>query len=269
MRRSTLVQLRSAISSRHASRTPNDRDTVFLASSLRQLRLPTNGVPAMIDHPAKDVLSAMSEDAKKGPLARPLLLARVIAISAAVAGAVPTAMNFYHSWKHDIPYSQVSHRLTQYDLWVKNFECKIDYKAISTAQGTKVDVGACPKSGDIAIKLTASNGKAAYEWIAAENLQKSSKAAASALLSLIVSPAVAEEIPKAGAVTPSAPPRNVQLSQSSIQVVCQSMPTKSQIIRIVNEGGKCFRETVSPFAGKVDKREEVPCNTACPAPAKT
>ena len=231
----------------------------------------------MIDHPAKAVLSAMSEDAKKGPLAKPLLVARAIAITAAVAGAFPTAQNVYHSWKHDIPYAQVSHRLGQYDLWVKNFECKIEYKAISTAQGTKVDAGACPKSGDIAIKLTASNGKSAYEWIAAEQLQKSSVAAASALMSLIVTPAVAEELPKAGAVAaapapvlPAASPaRNIQLSQSSIQVVCQSMQSKSQIIRIVNEGGKCYREAFSPFVGKVDKREEVPCNTACPAPAKT
>ena len=223
----------------------------------------------MTDHPAKAVYSAMSEDAKKGPLARPLLIARIIAISAAIGGAIPTGMNVYQSWKHDIPYTQVSHRLGQYDLWVKNFECKIDYKAISTAQGTKVDVGACPKSGDIAIKLTASNGKAAYEWIAAEQLQKSTMAAASSLLSLIITPAVAEELPpKAGAAPAASPARNLQFSQSSIQVVCQSMQSKAQIIRIVNEGGKCFRESFSPFVGKVDKREEVPCNTACPAPAK-
>jgi hypothetical protein len=255
---------------RHASQSPNDHDTIIVVSVAVIGACQTNGVLVMIDHPAKDVLTAMSEDAKKGPLARPLLIARIIAISAAVAGAVPTATNFYHSWKHDIPYSQVSHRLSQYDLWVKNFECKIDYKAISTAQGTKVDVGACPKSGDIAIKLTASNGKAAYEWIAAENLQKSSMAAASALLSLFVSPAVAEELPKTAVeAAASAPARNIQLSQSSIQVVCQAMPTKSQIVRIINEGGKCYRETLSPFAGKVDKREEVPCNTACPAPAKS
>ena len=223
----------------------------------------------MTDHPAKAVYSAMSEDAKKGPLARPLLIARIIAISAAIGGAIPTGMNVYQSWKHDIPYTQVSHRLGQYDLWVKNFECKIDYKAISTAQGTKVDVGACPKSGDIAIKLTASNGKAAYEWIAAEQLQKSTMAAASSLLSLIITPAVAEELPpKTGAAPAASPARNLQFSQSSIQVVCQSMQPKAQIIRIVNEGGKCFRESFSPFVGKVDKREEVPCNTACPAPAK-
>jgi hypothetical protein len=225
----------------------------------------------MTDHSAKAVYAAMSDDAKKGPLARPLFVARVIAILAAVGGAIPTGMNVYQSWKHGIPYSQVSHRIGQYDLWVKNFECKIDYKAISTAQGTKVDVGACPKSGDIAIKLTASNGKAAYEWIAAEQLQKSTLAAASTLMSLLISPAVAEELPaKTGAPAPLTPQisKPVQLSQSSIQVVCQSMQAKAQIIRIVNEGGKCFREHFSPFVGKVDKREEVPCNTACPAPAK-
>ena len=229
----------------------------------------------MTDHPAKAVLSAMSEDAMRGPLARPLLIARIVAISAAIAGAVPTAMNVYQSWKHGIPYSQVSHRLGQYDLWVKNFECKIEYKANSTAQGTRVDVGACPKSGDIAIKLTAANGKAAYEWIGAEQLQKSTAAEASSLLWLVVSPALAGE-PSSLSHSPALPTaggapalRSLQLSQSSIEVVCQTMQPKAQIVRIVNEGGKCYRETFSPFVGKVEKREEVPCTTACPAPAKT
>lgn len=218
----------------------------------------------MTDHPAKAVYSAMNEDAKRGPLAKPLLLARVIAIAAAVGGAIPTGMNLYQSWKHGIPFNQVSERLAQYDLWVKNFECKIDYKAISTAQGTRVDVGACPKSGDIAVRITA-NGKAAYEWIPATRLQTASMASLGGLMSLIISPAVAEELPpKAGSATQP----HQQLAQANLQVVCQSMQPKMMIVRIVNEGGKCFRETFSPVVGKVEKREEVPCNTACPAPAK-
>ncbi len=221
----------------------------------------------MTDHPAKAVLSAMSEDAKRGPLARPLLLARIIAIGAAIAGAIPTGMNVYQSWKHGIPYTQVSHRLGQYDLWVKNFECKIDYKTISTGQGTKVDVGACPKSGDIAVRLTAPTGKAAYEWIPAERLQQAGMAAASGLMSLFVSPAVADEL-SAKTMPGTSAPRRFELAQASLQVVCQSMQGKAQIVRIVNEGGKCYRETFSPIVGKVEKREEVPCNTACPAPAK-
>jgi len=150
---------------------------------------------------------------------------------------------------------------------VKNFECKIDYKTISTGQGTKVDVGACPKSGDIAVRLTAPTGKAAYEWIPAERLQQAGMAAASGLMSLFVPPAVADELPaKTMPDTPT--PRRFELAQASLQVVCQSMQGKAQIVRIVNEGGKCYRETFSPIVGKVEKREEVPCNTACPAPAK-
>lgn len=228
----------------------------------------SNEVRAVTEHPAKAVLSAMSEDAKRGPLARPLLVARVIAICAAVAGAIPTGMDLYQSWKHGIPYAEVSHRLSQYDLWVKNFECRIDYKAISTGVGSKVDVGACPKSGDIAVRVTASSGKAAYEWIPAERLQHAGMAAASSLMSLFVSPAVADELAAADNRGNGAAARGVQVAQSSLQVVCQSMPGKSQIVRVVNEGGKCFRETISPFAGKVEKREEVPCNTSCPAPTK-
>ena len=52
------------------------------------------------------------------------------------------------------------------------------------------------------------------------------------------------------------------------QVVCQAMPTRGQIVRVVQFEGKCFRETFSPFVGKVEKRESVPCNTTCPATHK-
>ncbi len=223
------------------------------------------------------VLSAMSEDSKRGPLAKPLLIARVIAITAAVAGSVPTATNLYHSWTHGIPYSEVSHRLSQYDLWVKNFECKIDYRSLTTAQGTRLDAGACNKSGDVALKVTTPAGSAAYEWIAFEKLQKAGAVKAAGLWSLLVPEANAAEV----AVTAdgqSAPAANdlkaggishPQIAQAGggITIVCQTLQGKSNIIRIVNEGGKCYREHFSPFNGRVEKREEVPCNTTC-APGK-
>ena len=109
-----------------------------------------------------------------GPLSKTFLFARIAAIGVAIAGAIPTATTLYQSFAHGIPYTEVSHRLAQYDLWVKNFECKIDYRALNTGQGTRVDVGACPKSGDIAIKVSAQNGKATYEWIPFQKLQKAS-----------------------------------------------------------------------------------------------
>ncbi len=220
----------------------------------------------------KTVYKAYMDDQKVGPLARPLFLARALAISVAVLGAVPTGYNLYMSYMHGIPYSQVSHRLEQYDLWVKNFECKIDYRSVAAGQGTKVDVGACQKSGDIALKVTTPSGKAAYEWIAFEQLEKATKT--TSLLSIIATEALADDMPKGPStgtnmqtVVPAAG-AVIKFAQAAggggqMQVVCQVMPEKGKVVRIVNEGGKCFREHIAAFQGKVEKREEVPCTATC------
>jgi hypothetical protein len=226
----------------------------------------------MSDLNPKVVYQAYRDDQKVGPLARPLFLARMLAIAVAILGAVPTGYNLYMSYMHGIPYSQVSHRLEQYDLWVKNFECKIDYRSVGAGQGTKIDVGACPKSGDIALKVTTPSGKAAYEWIAFEQLEKATKSAS--LLSLIATEAFADEGPKGpqqGRSTQTVVPAAgsvIQFAQATggsgqLQVLCQVMPEKGKVIRVVNEGGKCYREHFSAFQGKVEKREEVQCNTPC------
>lgn len=211
----------------------------------------------------KAVYQAYKEDDKKGPLAGPLFVARIVAIVAAIGGAVPTAMNLYQSWRHNIPYNQVSHRLAQYDLWMKNFDCQINYRALNVNQGTRIDVGACNRSGDVAIKITAPNGKAAYEWIAFDQLQKAG--GSFSFLNLIATPAQAEEAPKtaAGPMSVAQAPAPGAPAAGGMQVKCQVMPTKGQILRIVQEGNKCFREDFSAFKGKVEKREEVPCNTQC------
>lgn len=207
----------------------------------------------------KAIYQAYKEDDKKGPLAGPLFVARIVAIVAAIGGAVPTAMNLYQSWRHNIPYNQVSHRLAQYDLWMKNFDCQVNYRALNVNQGTRVDVGACNRSGDVAIKITAPNGKAAYEWIAFDQLQKAG--AAFSFMNLIATSAHADEAPKSGA--PMTLAQAGAPAAGGMQVKCQVMPAKGQILRIVQEGNKCFREDFSAFKGKVEKREEVPCSTQC------
>jgi hypothetical protein len=202
-----------------------------------------------------------------GPLNRTFLAVRVVAIGAALAGALPTAMNLYQSWTHGIPYSEVSHRLSQYDLWVKNFECKIDYRALNTSPGTRVDVGACPKSGDIAIKISAQSGKATYEWIPFDKLQKT-QASLWPVEFLVGTahagqPGLAELAP---AVTPqprpASPFQHLAQAQTGMQVVCEALQGKT-VVRVVSDAGKCFREIISPYQGKVEKREEVPCATTC------
>lgn len=189
-----------------------------------------------------------------GPFQRYVPAMKTAALVATILGAIPTAITAYNAWTFGVPFRQVPHRLAQYDLWVKNLDCKIDYKVLNTAQGTKVDVGACSKSGDIAIKISAADGKTTYEWIAYNQLQKPGETPASTgLLDLLIGSASAQE--------PAGKP--VRLAQSGMQVVCQALDGK-RIVRIVNEGGKCYREVVSPLAGTVEKREDVPCNTQCP-----
>lgn len=195
----------------------------------------------------------------------PLVRTGVLIVS--VAAAVPTATNLYHSWVHGIPFNQVSHRLAQYDLWMKNLDCKVDYRALLNADGSRVDAGACPKTGDVAIKVSsARGGQATYEWIPADRLHKT--AAAAALFDWIIptahaaDPPAATAVPVAGPLPASRPVQVAQAAQTGMEVMCQ-VRKADKIVRIVKEGGKCFRETFSPLKGQVEKREDVACTTTC------
>lgn len=207
----------------------------------------------------KASLSAIADPATRAAN-RTMQILKVGIFAVSLAAAIPTARNLYYSWQNDIPFSEVSHRLDQYDLWMKNLDCKINYRTLSTAGGTKVDVGTCPTSGDIAIKISAPNGQSNYEWIAFNKLPKPSSSTAS-LMDLFISSAVAGE-----AVThdPSSQGNgNMSVAQANVETMCQARAGKDQIVRITKIGDKCFKEIVSPLKGVVETRTEVPCNTQC------
>jgi len=205
--------------------------------------------------------SKMSALASHGGVAvnRAMQIAKIGVLAISVAAAVPTARNLYYSWKTGVPFNQVQHRLTQASLWEKNFDCRIDYRALTTAAKSKVEVGSCAKTGDISIRVS-SNGQTNYEWIAFEQLPKPASQSAG-LLDVFIASAYAGELQTNARGQQSQP---VRMAQADMEVVCQSK-TKDMIIRIVKDGGKCFRETVSLFKGSVEKREEVACNTPCGA----
>lgn len=179
---------------------------------------------------------------------------KVAVLLVSVAAAVPTAQNLYYSWKTGVPFNQVQHRLTQAALWEKNFDCKIDYRTLVTSETSRVEVGSCAKTRDISIRVT-SGKQTNYEWIAFEQLPKPASQTAG-LLELFIAKAHAGE---AQVRTGDAP---VVVAQSTMQVMCESR-TKDAIVRIVKDGGKCFKETVSLFKGTVEKRDEVSCNSQC------
>lgn len=194
---------------------------------------------------------------------RTMNVIKFLVLVVSVAAAVPTAQNLYYSYKHNVPFNEVSHRLEQYELWMKNLDCKVDYRALSTAGGTRVDVGSCPKTGDIAIKVSGKDGKATYEWIAYNQLQKPGAQTAS-LMNFIVAPAFAATPPDDATPQSRAVDRDgVRVAQGAgMEVLCETR-LKEQIVRIVRDGGKCFREALSPFKGSIDSRTEVPCDAQC------
>lgn len=215
----------------------------------------------MTDQMQRKPLAAYAEPAAAAAN-RTMQLVKFGVFAVSVAAAIPTAQNLYYSWKNDVPFTEVPHRLAQYDLWMKNLDCKIDYRTLSAASGTKVDVGTCSKSGDIAIKVSSANGQANYEWIAFDQLPKPATKTAG-LMDIIISSAIADELAKAPAAT-SAADAKLQVAEANMEVVCQAkVEKKDQIMRIVKDANKCFKEIVSPFKGTVEKRDEVPCNTQC------
>lgn len=202
-------------------------------------------------------------------VSRAMRLIQGVVLAVSIAAAIPTAHNLYISWKDGIPFSQVSHRLTQYELWMKNLECRVDYRQLTTAAGTKVDVGACQRSGDISIKVSTDKGQAAYEWIAFEQLQKSAVTRAASLMDLLIASAHAEEahaVPGTaaapGATVAPRPAGAFQVAQAGMEVMCQKR-AGDKIVRIVKEGAKCYRETFSPLKGAVESRQEVACSAQC------
>ncbi len=199
---------------------------------------------------------AMDHDPHLGPVNRVVPFLKTAALVVTIVGAVPTAITAYHAWQYKVPFSQVSHRLAQYEIWERNIDCPIEYKALSTAEGTKIDAGACDETGDISLKVSTDDGKATYEWIAYNQLQKPGEAPPPAgLLDLLIGAARAD----------SASSKGVRVAQGGMEVVCQALVSKQQLVRVVKEDGKCFREIMSPVRGTVDKREEVPCDTQCKA----
>ena len=199
---------------------------------------------------------ALDHDPHLGPVNRFVPFLKTAALVVTIVGAIPTAMTAYHAWQYKVPFSQVSHRLAQYEIWERNIDCKIEYKALSTAEGTKIDAGACDDTGDISLKVSTDDGKATYEWIAYNQLQKPGEAPPPAgIFDLLVGMA------HAGA----AESKGLQVAQGSLEVMCQSLVSKQQLVRIVKENGKCYREVMSPMRGTVDKRDEVPCDAKCTA----
>ncbi|MEJ2117734.1 MAG: hypothetical protein P8Y36_07470 [Alphaproteobacteria bacterium] len=56
-----------------------------------------------------------------------------------------------------------------------------------------------------------------------------------------------------------------------LKTVCQAWQDKSKqtkLVRVTDEGGRCFREVINVVSGRVEIREKVECTTQCQPQAK-
>ncbi|MEO0671399.1 MAG: hypothetical protein AAFZ05_05175 [Pseudomonadota bacterium] len=217
------------------------------------------GVITMTDQRRKDVLERAEEwtQPERGtPFAGVKRLVQMTLLAVSIVAAVPTIITLYHAMTNDVPYSRVNHLLAQQKMWQQQGACMpdINFGELTTANGTKVFVGACPTSGDILFRLVSSKGEINHEWFPVANFDQTSSGVS--LIDWLVSQARAGDLKAPAALT--------QLAQSStFSVVCQATAPKNTMVRVVKEGGTCFKETMSLFTGAVTKREEVPCNATC------
>ena len=178
------------------------------------------------------------------------------AVIGAILGAIPTGIDLYKSFEHDIGYGEVKHAEQQRQLWIKNFDCtqSMSYQQVQTRSGIQVQVGGCP-NGDVLIEVKSPAGVRVVEWIPVGQSQSASNSFGLSIIGTALAAIGKDE--KAPAKAPS----GQRVAQAS--VVCQAMQGSSRIIRVVRENGKCFREEIEVMKGKVVNRAEVACSTKC------
>jgi len=216
-------------------------------------------------HSAFETIEDLTQPQKGTALHRLKRTIQVGLIIVSVLGAIPTAVTLYHSVTTGIPYSEVPHRLAQQEMWTALGGCvpNIDFKALTT-RSTRVDVGACPDTGDILFRVATPQQGATYEWFPIANLQRTAGTGGTGgLWDWLVANAKASERNFDGDTRRNVGVMMAQASGTGIKVKCQAMGPKQSMIRVVDEGGTCFKETMSLLTGAVTSRDPVACDAKC------
>ncbi|MEL6298582.1 MAG: hypothetical protein AAFQ45_08425 [Pseudomonadota bacterium] len=196
-----------------------------------------------------------TEPERGSPLAGVKRLVQMTLLAVSIVAAVPTMITLYHAFSNEVPYSKVNHLLAQQKMWQQQGSCMpdINFGELTTANGTKVFVGACPKSGDILFRLVSNKGEINHEWFPVKNFDQTAQGAG--ILDWLIAQARADDARRG--------PAKRFAQNSTFSVVCQANGPKNTLVRVVKEGGTCFKETMSLFTGKVTGREEVACDATC------
>lgn len=151
----------------------------------------------------------------------------------------------------------------QQRLQQKNLVCAINMtrQAISGEHETTIRYGVCDNH-DVLVEVYPQNKPAFQQWMSPENILGEQQAAKAA--GLFSSAIAATFIPS------PAPESMAQPAQMQLKTLCQKWQDGTRqvkMIRVTDEGGTCWRERINVLSGRVEIREQVPCETQCDAGA--
>ncbi|MGI9425305.1 MAG: hypothetical protein ACR2PA_19085, partial [Hyphomicrobiaceae bacterium] len=193
-------------------------------------------------------------------------IVRAIAILIPVVAAIPTVFDLYTAIREDIPFWEVRWRLKQGELSRRNWDCQpqMQYAKLANLKAGESDkslifASACPKSGDTHVRLHRSTTTGPSQlWISYNEL--SAQRRGFRWVDIVFGSSSANAAEPAKTMGSS----RLRMAQAaSFEVMCTALASRDKIIQVVKEGGQCFKEEVSPYGGKVGKREPVACTTKC------
>jgi len=188
---------------------------------------------------------------------------------AALVGVLFGLVGFYEPAKDiyyqvfDPDYKEVEYvalAKQQQRLQNKNLVCAINMvrRAVQADHQTTLRYGVC-ENNDVLLEVYPQNKTAFQQWLSPENLITEPNMPRSGGLFSPAFAAVGMPNPAFGAT--------VQPTQIELKTLCQQWQDggkQVKMVRVTDEGaGKCYRERINVLSGRVEVREEVPCEAKC------
>ena len=187
--------------------------------------------------------------------------------------SLPSLWRAYQVVTLGVSWSEVSFARQQQALWARNEMCASiagdqttfppdampanadrplgEPRQIVAFTGLTVRLQAC-WNGDVLVRTVLNDRRGRAMWIPAEGfvLEEAGLGLAGAAMAQSRSPS------EAG-----------RLNATTFEVQCQAWPSGAagtgEVVRVINVGGSCIRETIDPLSGAVDLAEPVPCDAVC------
>jgi hypothetical protein len=152
----------------------------------------------------------------------------------------------------------------QQRLQQKNLVCAVNMTrhAVPGEHSTTLRYGVCDNN-DVLVEVYPDAKPAYMQWVSPENVITGGQTKTSGIFPAAFAAAMSgmSATATAKAAAPMSSP-----AQMTLKTLCQAWQDGSKqvkLVRVTNEGGTCYRERINVLSGRVEIREQVPCEAKC------